>query len=348
MLTLQISEADLHVLNYERFHYPCALVQKRLHAIYFKAKLGCSNQYAADLCDLHAYTVSKYVHWYKNEGLAGLLKVGYGTNKSELEIHQSSILTQFAQNPPVSVNHAKERIRALTGIERSPGRVLAFMKRHQLSFRKLGHIPAKADSDKQALWVEQAFAPCLAKAQKGECHLLFMDAAHFVLAPFLCAVWSLVRMFIRAPAGRKRLNVLGAVNAISQQVSMLTNTGFINAETVACFLRQLRDSYGELPLVIVLDNARYQHCTFIKQLAVELNITLLFLPPYSPNLNIIERLWKFVKKKVLYGKYYPDFDGFQQAILSCLKDCNTTYQSQLKSLLTCKFQRFDNQTIYQI
>jgi transposase len=348
MLTLQISQADLQVLNYERFYYPCPLVQKRLHAVYFKAKLGYSNQQVAELCDLHAYTVSKYVHCYKNQGFTGLLKVGYGTNQSELETHQSSILTDFAQHPPVSVNQAKERIQALTAIERSPSRVLAFMKRHQLSFRKLGHIPAKADSEKQALWLKEIFEPYLQKAKSGQCHLLFMDAAHFVLAPFLCAVWSVVRMFIKAPAGRKRLNVLGAVNALSQQVSLLTNTSFVNAETIACFLAQLRSEYADTPLIIVLDNARYQHCTFIKQLASQLNITLLFLPPYSPNLNMIERLWKFVKKKVLYGKYYPDFDQFQQAILTCLHDCNTLYQPQLKSLLTCRFQRFDNQTIYQI
>lgn len=175
-----------------------------------------------------------------------------------------------------------------------------------------------------------------------------MDAAHFVLAPFLGAVWSVVRIFIRAPAARKRLNVVAAVDAMSHQVSLLTNTNFVNAETVACFLTQLRQTYQDLPLVIVLDNALYQHCRFIEQLTVALNITLLFLPPYSPNLNIIERLWKFVKKKVLYSKYYADFDKFQQAILICLQDCNTSYQPQLKTLLTCKFQRFDNQTIYQI
>lgn len=348
MLTLQISQAGLQVLNYERFYYPCPLVQKRLHALYYKAKFNYSNEQVGSLCDLHAYTVSRYVHCYKNEGLTALLNVGYGTNQSELEAHQKSILSDFGGLPPVSVNQAKERIQALTGIERSPGRVLAFMKRHQLSFRKLGHLPAKADSEKQALWLKEIFEPYLQKAQSGECHLLFMDAAHFVLAPFLCALWSVVRLFIKAPAGRKRLNVLAAVNAINQQVSLLTNTDFVNAKTIACFLTQLRAAYADTPLVIVLDNARYQHCTFIKHLAVELNITLLFLPPYSPNLTIIERLWKFVKKKVLYGKYYPDFDKFQQAILTCLQDCNTLYQPQLRSLLTCKFQRFDNQTIYQI
>lgn len=74
--------------------------------------------------------------------------------------------------------------------------------------------------------------------------------------------------------------------------------------------------------------------------AAELGIELLFLPPYSPNLNLIERLWKFVKKEVLYGKYYEKFDGFQEAITNCLKETETTHKKALDSLLTLKFQTF--------
>lgn len=348
MLTLQISETELQKLNYERFYYPCPLVQKRLHAVYFKAKFGLSNEHIAKLCDVHAYTVSKYVHLYQNKGMEGLTYFGYGTNRSELEQYGKSILEDLSANPVHTVNQAKERIQVLTGIQRSPSRILAFMRRNGLRLRKLGHIPAKADAEKQAKWLKKDFEPALEQAKKGLCYLFFMDAAHFVLSPFLCAVWCAVRMFIKAPAGRQRLNVVGAVNAISREITFTANTTFVNAETIASFFNQLRKQYRDLPLVIVLDNARYQHCCFIKELAEKLNITLLFLPPYSPNLNIIERLWKFIKKKVLYGKYYADFSLFQKAITSCLQDCNTLHQDSLKALLTCKFQQFNNQIIYQV
>ena len=95
-----------------------------------------------------------------------------------------------------------------------------------------------------------------------------------------------------------------------------------------------------MPITLVLDNARYQKCKIVTALASQLNIELLFLPAYSPNLNLIERLWKFVKKKVLYSKYYPDFDSFKHSISDCLNQTHTTYKAELDSLLTLKFQAF--------
>ena len=112
------------------------------------------------------------------------------------------------------------------------------------------------------------------------------------------------RLFIKAASGRNRINVLGAVNAITKEVLTLSNTTYISADTIVAFFIKLKEHYGDLPLKIVLDNARYQHCEFVENAANKLNITLLFLPPYSPNLNIIERLWKFTKKTILYAKYY--------------------------------------------
>ena len=217
------------------------------------------------------------------------------------------------------------------------------MKRMGLKRYKTGHIPAKADRAKQEQWLDTTLNPVIEKAKQGEVHLLFMDAAHFVLAPFLCFLWSFSRVFIKAPAGRKRINVLGAVNAITKKVCFNTQTTNIDAPTIVDFLHQLRIYYYDMkPIYIVLDNARYQHCQLVRYVAWQFNIHLLFLPSYSPNLNIIERLWKFVKKKCLYAKYYQTFDDFKAAIILTMKKVNhdIQYQNELKSLLTLKFQLF--------
>ena len=103
-----------------------------------------------------------------------------------------------------TINEAKERIYTLTDIKRSPGRILSFMRKHGFSLRKIGHIPAKADAQKQHQWIEQQFEPALKRAREGLCHLLFIDAAHFVFSPFVCPLWCVVRMFIKAPAGRQK------------------------------------------------------------------------------------------------------------------------------------------------
>jgi transposase len=93
-----------------------------------------------------------------------------------------------------------------------------------------------------------------------------------------------------------------------------------------------------IPITIFLDNARYQKCVLVIEKARSLQIELCFLPPYSPNLNLIERVWKFVKKKCLYSKYYEKFPAFKTAISDCLAEMPTKHKSELNSLLTLRFQ----------
>lgn len=168
-----------------------------------------------------------------------------------------------------------------------------------------------------------------------------MDAAHFVLAPFIGFLWSLTRIFIQAPAGRQRFNVLGAINAITQELVTVTNDAYIHAESVCVLLDKLHNLNLGVPITLFLDNARYQHCALVIEKAVSLQIELCFLPSYSPNLNLIERLWKFVKKKCLYSKYYPDFHAFKTAINDCLEQTSTTHKTELTSLLSLRFQTFE-------
>lgn len=170
--------------------------------------------------------------------------------------------------------------------------------------------------------------------------MFFVDAAHFVFGAFACILWCWSRLWVRAPSGRQRLNVLGALNARTQQVITVTNTDYINAESVCALLHKIKSSVARLPITVVLDNARYQRCARVQSLADDLKIELLFLPPYSPNLNLIERLWKFVKKQCLYGQYYTSFERFSNSIQSCLAQTETTHRQALQSLLTLKFQSF--------
>ena len=153
-------------------------------------------------------------------------------------------------------------------------------------------------------------------------------------------VWCFSRVFIGTPPGRKRYNVLGAINAVSMELTMVSNDTYINAKSVCLLLKKLYLQYLEQPITLVLDNARYQKCKLVRRYARILGIQLLYLPSYSPQLNLIERLWKFVKKKVFHGKYYPSFEEFKSALkqfLDQLKNCN----HQLKSLLTWNFQSFE-------
>lgn len=98
---------------------------------------------------------------------------------------------------------------------------------------------------------------------------------------------------------------------------------------------------GEV-ITILLDNARYQKCELVSQCAAVLGIELLYLPSYSPHLNLIERLWRYVRKECLYSKYYPKFEGFKQAVVGCIQNAHAQHRDELESLLTRNFQSFKN------
>ena len=183
--------------------------------------------------------------------------------------------------------------------------------------------------------------PRLRQAERGQRTVLFVDAAHFVFGPFLGFLWCLVRLFIPGPCGRKRYNVLAALDAVSHQVIRVANHSYINADSVCALLRQIAAAGLPRPITLVLDNARYQRCELVQSLARLLRIELLFLPSYSPNLNLIERLWRFVKKECLASRPLPNYEAFTKAIDDCLNSLHMKYKEQMATLLTLNFQTFE-------
>lgn len=179
--------------------------------------------------------------------------------------------------------------------------------------------------------------------RKNSAHiLLFMDASHFVLGcDFLGGVYSRTRRFVKTFSGRQRYNVLGAINFTTKKVHTVTNNTYITATEICQMLRLVASEYPGKKIHIVLDNARYQKCDMVSLLAKELSIDLVFLPPYSPNLNLIERLWKFTKGK-LRIKYYDDFVTFKQTIDDIIDGADNIFKEQISSLIGEKIQLFDN------
>lgn len=178
----------------------------------------------------------------------------------------------------------------------------------------------------------------MAQARGGKRVVYFVDASHFVLASFLGWVWCFVRLYVRAASGRQRYNVLGALNAVTHELLTEVDTTYITATSVCALLRTIAARGARVPVTLVLDNARYQRCALVTGTAQALGIELLFLPSYSPNLNLIERLWKFVKKEVLNSRHHQDFKTFRGAIDGCLADLPTKHRQKLATLLTHNFQ----------
>lgn len=194
----------------------------------------------------------------------------------------------------------------------------------------------------QAEFHDTQLKPRLEAAAAGQGHVFFVDAAHFVFGTFLGCLWSFTRIFVRAASGRQRFNVLGAWNALTRELIAVTNTTVVNTETMCELLRNIAALGLKGQVTLVLDNARYQRNAVVAALAAQLGLELLFLPSYSPNLNLIERLWRFLKRRSIYGRYHPTFADFKAAIQETIAGIPTTHAKQLATLMTLNFQQFED------
>jgi transposase len=343
MIRIQFTPADIEALNYQRYHHPHPQVQQKMEVLYLKSQ-GLAHQEIRRLCHISKTTLTTYLRQYLEGGIDRLQQLHYQGQPSALNAHASSVEAYFREHPPQCVAEAQAKIHELTGIHRSPSQIRAFLKRLGMQRRKVGFVPGKsADPDKiaeQEAFREQKLDPLLVEAKAGRQAVFFVDAAHFVHTTYLGMLWCFTRVFIPSPSGRKRFNVLGAINAVTQEIITITNEAYINAESVCQLLRKLAALGLDIPITLVLDNARYQKCAVVFEFAEELGITLLYLPAYSPHLNLIERLWRFVRKECLYSKYYADFTAFKSAIAMVIDTAPVAKKAQLASLMALKFQSF--------
>lgn len=311
--------------------------------------LGLTHGDIATLAACSLRTVQRTLTAYLEGGLERIRQVACHEGPNALDEQRGCLEEFFTQQPPRSVKHAQHTIHQVTGIRRGLTQVRRFLHRLGLKPRKVAAIPLppKATLEEhvqtQKEFLDNQLEPRLQEARAGRRQVLFVDAAHFVYAPFVGVLWCLTRLCLRAASGRKRYNVLGALDSVTHQLIQVTNHSYINAESVCLLLRAVAAAaMPGIPILLVLDNARYQKCALVQELAKELGIELLYLPSYSPNLNLIERVWKFVKAECLRSKYYASYQEFHTAIQQCVDDLPTKHKEATDTLLTHNFQTFEN------
>lgn len=344
MIKIDFSPEELQKIDRERYYNPHVKIRRIMHVLWLKSK-NLSHGEICQLASISTTTLTSYLKRFNKFGLENLLDPVYHIPLSELEDYTQEIKDYFENRPVATMKEAAYKIEELTGIKRSSQRVRVFLSKLGLRYRKTGMIPSKADPQKQQEYKNEKLEPLLTEAKEKKRHVYFVDAAHFVLAPFLGFLWAFCKVFIKAPSGRQRFNVLGALNANTHELVSVENDSYINAASVCDLLVKLRSIHGTEKISLILDNARYQKCKIVFAKAKDLDINLEYLPSYSPNLNLIERLWKFVKKKCLNSFYYEKFDEFKTAIKGCLERTHTVYKNELDTLLTHKFQTFDDSKV---
>lgn len=343
MLKIEISTSEhsaLMDLHQNHMHH---VIRQRAHVILLRVE-QLSNDQISHITGLSEGTIIEYVHRYLSNGLQWVKALNFRKPVSQLQPFDDVIKEHFSKNPVSTIAQACKEIETLTGIVLKKTQMRSYLKKLDIKWRKVGNIPAKIDIEAQQKFHDEELQPRLEEAKAGKRSVYFVDAAHFVMGAFLGFLWCVARIFVRTPSGRQRFNVLGALNAITKKLEMVTNDSYITSAQVCELLRKLAET-ATLPITLVLDNARYQRCRIVIELAQQLDIELLFLPPYSPNLNLIERLWKLTKKECLNSKYYTNFSLFCGAISTFLSTMEKTHKQQLDSLLTLQFQLFTEEEI---
>ncbi len=279
----------------------------------------------------------------EEEDLSKLLTLKNGTNKKSKTANiEEQIIAEIESNNYHTLRQIANMIKEKFKVTVSQWTVGRFLKKKGIKRLKCGSLPAKADVEEQEKFYNGTLKPLMEAAKKGTTVLLFVDASHFVMGcDFLGYIYSFMRRLLKTASGRRRYNVLGAMDFVSKSVLAVSNDTYITASEVCDMLRKIAEAHPGKIIHVILDNARYQKCKAVLELAAQLHIQLVYLPPYSPNLNLIERLWRFVKSE-LRAKYYDDFGIYQQAIDSIISSTTHENKARIEKLIGEKVQLYSN------
>jgi len=298
---------------------------------------GWSAAQVAEILLFDEKTSRHYFERYQQGGLGELIDDNYSGAEPKLDAYQMSELEGYLEEHIFTdaksiIAHIYKQYK----VRYSLSGVTDLLHRLGFSYKKPKHVPGKQDPVKQQAFLEEYEQ---LKASKGENDpIYFADATHpqHNSVPSYGWIKKGQEKELKANCGRQRLNINGAINIETLE----STTGFydtINAQAAIDLFAKIEAKHPEADAIyIIVDNARYYRSCLLKEHIEGTKIKLIFLPPYSPNLNLIERYWKFFKKIVLNNHYYETFDEFKRACESFFRK-RKKYFPQLQTLLTENF-----------
>ena len=292
----------------------------------------------AEVLLLDDQTIRNYEKNFSQEGISGLLRISYKGGESRLNADQEVALKDHIVNNTYSSSATIiEYIKQTYGIEFSGSGMVHFLERIGFVYKKTKLVPGKADIQKQEQFIEEYHRFRAQMSSNDE--LLFIDGTHPQHNPVSSYAWILKGQDKEVPTntGRKRININGAIN-IDNYHAIVREDDRINAQSTIELFKQIEDAYPSAEnIYVIADNARYYHARLVSEYLETSRIQFKFLPSYSPNLNLIERLWKFLKKKVINNCYYESYDIFKKTVMEFFENIKD-YHDELATLLTEKFQ----------
>lgn len=309
----------------------------RIKAVY-SLGMGFSVEDVVSILMLDEETLRNYVKRYQAGGINALITDHYLGSFSKLSTIQLEELTaHLEQNTYLTVEAVVAHVEETYDVLYSVSGMTDLLHRLKFTYKKSKLVPAKADKEKQEYFLKGLEE---LRASKGKDDpVLYMDGVHPQHNTMLAYGWIKKGQdnIVKSNTGRQRININGALDAETHAV-ITREDERINAQSTIALLEQIEVAYPLAAIIYVIcDNARYYRSKLVSQFLETSKIQLVFLPAYSPNLNLIERLWKFMKKQVLYNNYYEKFDVFKQTTLGFFENIQL-YKTELDSLLTSNFR----------
>ena len=308
----------------------------RIKAVYSLA-IGHSISEVASILMLDEETLRNYLKRYQHGGIKELIEDHYKGSDSflskmklqELELH-------IKTNSYLSVDPIIEHVEKTYGVKYSVSGMTQLLHRLDFVYKKAKIIPGKADAEKQEAYLVMMLS-LLENKDKNDPHY-FTDGVHpqHNTMPSHGWVKKGEDKIIKTNSARKRININGALNSETLEV-IVHESETINAQSTIELFKAIEYKHPNANnIYITLDNAPYYRSKLVKSYLENSKIKLLFLPSYAPNLNLIERLWKYMKKELVRNKYYEKFSDFKNSVIGFFENIGE-HKNKLTTLLTMNF-----------
>ena len=289
------------------------LVSDRIKAVLLRDE-GWTIRQIAQALRLHEDTISRHIQDYL---VKEKLSPNYRGSSEKLTDEQSEkLIAHLEENTYLKVSDICAHVESSYGVEYTVAGLTNWLKRHEFSYKKPKEVPAKADEEKQKIFIKM-YEKLKRKTPKKE-PILFIDSVHPTMASKASYGWIRTgkEKFLKTTASRTRINISGAIELLSMK-TIVRDYETINGESTIQFLASIKASYPLAKKIhIILDQSGYHRSKEVSKYARKHGIKLHFLPPYSPNLNPIERLWKVMNEQVRNNRYFESPKQFKESVLS--------------------------------